>query len=207
MNLFILCILWIIWCTIHSVLITTSVLDFIKNHASGLTRYYRLFYNVFSLLTLVPLVIATRLAEGQIIVNWEGYLVPVRILFLAAAFALFMGGAKQYDLSYFLGIKQLKTGKQHLLLNDTEEFRETGVFGITRHPWYFGSLLFFWSILPAYPLPVFLVVCILSTYLVVGASLEERKIISQYGESYRRYQQHVSMLFPWKWLMKSFRKR
>ncbi len=206
MTLVILCSLWIIWCTIHSVLIATSVLDFIKGHASGLTRYYRLFYNTFSLITIIPLIVATRFAEGQIILNWEGYATPVRILFLAAAFSLFTGGAKKYDLSYFLGIKQLKTGEQHLLLNDTEEFSETGVFGITRHPWYFGSLLFLWSILPAYPLPAFLVVCILSIYLVIGAWLEERKIIGQYGESYRQYQQRVSMLFPWKWLMKFFRK-
>lgn len=206
MTLVILCFLWILWCTIHSVLVTPSVLDFIKDHAPGLTRYYRILYNVFSLTTLMPLVVATRLAEGQVIINWRGYLVPIRILFLVAAFALFNGGAKKYDLSYFLGIKQLKTGDLHLLLNDTEEFSETGVFGITRHPWYFGSLLLLWSMLPAYPLPVFLVVCILSIYLVVGASLEERKIIYQYGESYRRYQQRVSMLFPWKWLMKYFRK-
>lgn len=206
MTVLILCILWIIWCTIHSVLITTSALDFIKNHAFGLTRYYRLFYNSFSLITLIPLVVATRLAEGQVIISWEGYLIPVRILFLATAFMLFKGGAKKYDLSYFLGIKQLKTGEQHLLLTDTEEFSETGVFGVTRHPWYFGSLLFLWSILPAYPLPVFFVVCILSIYLVVGAFLEERKIISQYGESYQRYQKRVSMLFPWKWLIRSFRK-
>jgi protein-S-isoprenylcysteine O-methyltransferase Ste14 len=190
----------------HSVLIDTSVLGFIKKHAPGLTRYYRIFYNTFSLITLIPLVIATRLTEGQVIMTWEGYTFPVRILLLTAAFLLFMGGAKKYDMSYFLGIKQLKTGEEHLLLNDTEEFSETGVFGITRHPWYFGSLLFLWSILPAYPLPVFLTVCILSVYLVIGAMLEERKIIAQYGNSYKRYRQRVSMLFPWKWLMQLIRK-
>jgi protein-S-isoprenylcysteine O-methyltransferase Ste14 len=193
----------------HSVLIDTSVPGFIKKHAPGLTRYYRILYNAFSLITLIPLVIATGLAEGRVIINWEGYAVPVRILLLAAAFMLFMGGAKKYDLSYFFGLKQLKTGEEHLLLTDTEEFSETGVFGITRHPWYFGSLLFLWSILPAYPLPVFLAVCILSIYLVLGAMLEERKIIAQYddsGDNYRRYRQRVSMLFPWKWLMQLFRK-
>jgi protein-S-isoprenylcysteine O-methyltransferase Ste14 len=190
----------------HSVLIDTSVLGLIKKHAPGLTRYYRIFYNALSLMTLIPLVIATRLAEGQVIINWEGYAVPVRILLLAAAFMLFIWGAKKYDMSYFLGIKQLKTGEEHLLLTDSEEFSETGVFGITRHPWYFGSLLFLWSILPAYPLPVFLAVCILSIYLVLGAMLEERKIIAQYGDSYRRYRKRVSMLFPWKWLMQLFRK-
>jgi protein-S-isoprenylcysteine O-methyltransferase Ste14 len=120
---------------------------------------------------------------------------------------LFQGGAKKYDLQYFLGVKQLRTGEEHLLLSDTDEFDETGVFSITRHPWYFGSLLLLWSILPQYSLPVFLTACILSMYLVIGTMLEERKIIARYGDGYRRYQQRVSMLFPWKWLRQLFRKR
>jgi protein-S-isoprenylcysteine O-methyltransferase Ste14 len=191
----------------HSVLIDTSVLDFIKKHAPGLTRYYRLLYNGLSLVTIIPLIIITGMAEGQVIVSWEGYAIAVRVLLLAAALLLFQGGAKKYDLQYFLGVKQLRTGEEHLLLSDTEEFDETGVFSITRHPWYFGSLLLLWSILPQYSLPVFLTACILSMYLVIGTMLEERKIIARYGDGYRRYQQRVSMLFPWKWLRQLFRKR
>jgi protein-S-isoprenylcysteine O-methyltransferase Ste14 len=205
MDLVLLCILWISWCTIHSVLIDASVVGLIKNYAPGLTRYYRLLYNGLSLVTFIPLIIVTRMAEGQVIVSWEGYAISVRILLLAVAFLLLKGGAKKYDLVYFLGVKQLQTGEEHLLLSDTEEFTETGVFGITRHPWYFGTLLLIWSILPKYPLPVFLAVCILSVYLVIGTMLEERKIVAQYGDSYRRYRQRVSMLFPWKWLMRLLR--
>lgn len=202
MEVVFLCILWISWCAMHSILIDASAVGLIRNYAPGLTRYYRLLYNGFSLVTLIPLIIVTRMAEGQVIVSWEGYAVSVRILLLVAAFLLLKGGAKKYDLVYFLGVKQLQTGEEHLLLSDTEEFTETGVFGITRHPWYFGTLLLIWSILAKYPLPVFLAVCILSVYLVIGTMLEERKIVAQYGDSYRRYRQRVSMLFPWKWLMR-----
>jgi protein-S-isoprenylcysteine O-methyltransferase Ste14 len=205
MNVVVLCFLWISWCIMHSVLIDTTVHGFIKKHAPGLTRYYRLLYNGLSLVTIIPLLIITGMAEGQVIVRWEGYAMAVRVLLLAAALLLFQGGAKKYDLQYFLGVKQLRTGEEHLLLSDTEEFNETGVFGITRHPWYLGSLLLLWSILPGYSLPVFLTACILSMYLVVGTMLEERKIIARYGDSYRRYQQRVSMLFPWKWLRQLFK--
>jgi hypothetical protein len=200
MNTVGLCLLWIGWCAMHSLLIDASVIKVIKSHASFLTRYYRLLYNGLSLVTLLPLIIVTRIAEGQVIASWEGYGVLIRILLLAAALLLFKGGAKKYDIQYFLGVKQLLTGEEHLLLSETEEFDETGVFGITRHPWYFGSLLFIWSMLAEYPLPIFLAVCIMSMYLVIGTMLEERKIIGRYGDSYRRYRQRVSMLFPWKWL-------
>ena len=205
MNLILLCVLWIIWCGMHSLLIDPSVLGLVKRYASSLTRYYRLFYNGVSLVTLVPLIVVTGMAEGGIIVSWQGSLSYLRIVLIIAALLLFIGGARQYDILYFLGLKQLQTGEEHLLLSDTEEFTEKGVFGIIRHPWYLGSLLFLWSALPRYPLPVFLAVCILSIYLVIGTMLEERKIVAQYGDSYCRYRQRVSMLFPWKWLMRSLK--
>jgi methanethiol S-methyltransferase len=202
MNVILLCILWICWCSLHSVLIDSFIVGLIKKYAPGLTRYYRLLYNGLSLVTLVPLIILTKLAEGQVVFSWEGYVIYARILLITVAFLLFKGGAKQYDLVYFLGLKQLKTGEEHLLLSDTDDFTEKGVFGITRHPWYLGSILLIWSILPRYPLPVFLAVCILSIYLVVGTMLEERKIVAQYGDRYRCYRKRVSMLFPWKWLIR-----
>ena len=203
MNMVLLCFLWISWCVMHSLLIDVSVVKTIQNHASGLIRYYRLLYNGLSVVTLIPLVIVTRMTEGQVIISWEGYAVLVRVLLLTTALLLFKGGARKYDLQYFLGVKQLQTGEEHLLLSDTEEFTEAGVFGITRHPWYLGSLLFLWSMFGQYPLPVFLAVCILSIYLLIGTMLEERKIVALYGDSYRRYRQRVSMFFPWKWLVRS----
>jgi protein-S-isoprenylcysteine O-methyltransferase Ste14 len=205
MNLVLLAILWISWCAMHSLLIDASVVDFIKKHASGLIRYYRLFYNGLSLVTLLPLVMMTSMTEGRILFSWEGYGNFPRVVLLVAAFLLFRGGAKKYDLAYFLGIRQLQTGEDHLLLSDTGEFTETGVFGITRHPWYLGSLFLLWSILPRYPLPVVLAAGILSGYLVLGTMLEERKIIARYGDSYLLYRQRVSMLFPCKWLMRLWR--
>jgi hypothetical protein len=202
-----LCVLWISWCTMHSLLIDVTFIKTVNKHASCLTRYYRLLYNGLSLVTFIPLMIVTRIAEGPVIVSWEGIYIFVRILLLAAAFLLFKGGSKKYDLQYFLGVKQLQTGDEHLLLSDTEEFTERGVFGVTRHPWYLGSLLFIWSMLAEYPLPVFLAVCIMSVYLVIGTILEERKIVARYGDSYRSYRQRVSMFFPWKWLVRVLQHR
>ena len=200
MRVMLLCILWIIWCALHSILINAAVLGRIRSQAPGMTRYYRLLYNGLSLVTLIPLLVMTKRAGGPVIFSWDGYALSLRVIFLIITFLLFRGGAQQYDLQYFLGVKQLRTGKEHLLLSETEEFLETGVFGITRHPWYLGSLFFIWSMLGEYTLSAFLVACILSVYLVIGTMLEERKIVAQYGAQYCRYRQRVSMLFPWKWL-------
>ena len=146
MNMFFLCILWISWCALHSTLINVSVSQLIKKQVPWLSRYYRLLYNGLSLITFMPLFIVTRMADGPVIVSWHSY-IPVRVLLFATALLLFIGGAKKYDLYSFLGMKQLQTGKENLLLSETETFTESGVFGITRHPWYLGTLLFLWSML------------------------------------------------------------
>jgi len=202
MNLFVLCTFWIGWCALHSLLIDSSVTGFVRRHAAGLIPYYRLLYNMLALVTFFPLILMTTSADGPVVFVWQGYYQILRILFLLFALLLFQGGARKYDLGYFLGIKQLQTGEQPLLLADTDEFARTGVFAITRHPWYLASLFLLWSMLPIYRLPVFLAVCIMSLYLVVGTVLEERKIVAQFGDRYLRYRQKVSMLFPWKWLMR-----
>jgi protein-S-isoprenylcysteine O-methyltransferase Ste14 len=43
---------------------------------------------------------------------------------------------------------------------------------------------------------------LISLYFIVGALLEERRLISIFGEEYRKYQQEVSMFIPVKWILK-----
>jgi uncharacterized membrane protein len=47
---------WVLWCTLHSALISTTVTEFAKKKLGSSFRFYRLFYNVVSLVTLIPLV-------------------------------------------------------------------------------------------------------------------------------------------------------
>ncbi len=193
---------WGIWCAMHSLLIAPSVTGLIRSRFPGSDRWYRIFYNGFSLITLIPLLYYTMSFESTAVFGWEGTWQVLRFALLLLAFILFREGAKKYALDYFLGIKQLQTGKNNTLLNDKKTFARTGAFGLIRHPWYAGSLLLVWSALPNYTSATIIISSILSVYLIAGTLLEERKILAEYGESYRLYQKHVSMLFPWKWLVR-----
>ncbi|WP_176761191.1 methyltransferase family protein [Desulforhopalus singaporensis] len=186
----------------HSLLITPGVVEFLENLWPVLPRYYRLAYNLVSLLTLVMLATYTRIDPGPVVFAWNGVLSIFRWLMMVAAILLFYGGAIQYDLHYFFGLRQLKTGKSHLLMNGGGEFHQTGVFALTRHPWYLGCLLAIWSFLPEYHAKSFGAAVILFLYIPVGAILEERKIMKLYEQSYGRYRKRVSMLIPLKWLVK-----
>jgi protein-S-isoprenylcysteine O-methyltransferase Ste14 len=77
----------------------------------------------------------------------------------------------------------------------------TGILGITRHPWYLGSIIIIWVFNKHIYLSTLIINIILTVYLIVGTYLEERKLLAICGERYRNYQKKVSMLIPFKWVM------
>ena len=191
---------WVAWCFLHSILISRSVTKYIQSHLPGLTNWYRIIYNCFSLLTLaLPIYFMTSFVS-PVVFRWVGIMQLFRILLILMAIFLFREGAKKYDFGYFLGIQQILTGKSSTLLGDEELFQPNGIFGIIRHPWYSGALLLIWSFWSEYTVTTIIVSTILSGYFVIGTVLEERKILTEYGTQYSNYQQNVSMLFPWKWI-------
>lgn len=173
-----------------------------EHQFSGYDRWHRIFYNIFSLVTLAAPVYYLKSLQSPTLFKWEGGWLFVRFFLLLLAFVLFREGARKYRLTSFLGLDQLRTGKRDVLLNGQTTFSRSGVFGIIRHPWYGGSILLVWSGAQVYSVAITIVAVILTCYLVAGTFLEEKKLLTEYGEKFRAYQQEVSMLFPWKWLKK-----
>lgn len=208
MTLVWLALLWAGWCALHSLLIASPTLVWVRRCWPGSSRWYRLGYNALALATLLPLIHLTRALPGEPLFAWQGgFAMVLRLALLLIALALFSGGARRYDLATFLGWRQFREGQTPVLLGEDRDFAVSGVFALTRHPWYLGSLLLLWVVFPAYPPPLVLAVSILSLYLPLGAWLEERKILAAHGDQYRAYQRRVSMLLPWKWLLARWRGR
>ncbi len=66
-----------------------------------------------------------------------------------------------------------------------------------RHPLYTGLLLSLWLV-PVMTAGRLLFALGLSAYILVGIVFEERDLMAQFGERYRRYRAEVGMLLTWR---------
>jgi protein-S-isoprenylcysteine O-methyltransferase Ste14 len=194
----ILALLVIAWCVLHSVMISVSVTEYIKKHLGPKFRFYRLFFNLIAILTLIPVVLLAYSIQTQVIFQWNGYMRIGQVILLGIAVLLFFFGGRRYDALQMLGIKQIRERTSNKVITDTGELDTSGILGITRHPWYLATILFIWA--RQLDLSAMFVNVILTSYLIVGTFLEEKKLIGEFGERYLTYQKRVSMLIPYKWL-------
>ncbi len=195
-SLYTLAILWILWCSMHSLLISRTVTREMKELLEKRFGYYRLGYNVFSLVTLILLVSYQQRFAGKVIFAWPGPWIILKIVMFFAAFALFYGGYRVFDMQYVIGLKQLHQMRQGGKPQPME-FSTTGILEYVRHPWYSGAILFILAFGPVTDVSL-VSKTILTAYIFIGAFLEEKKLVHEIGEPYIAYRQRVPMLVPWK---------
>ncbi len=74
---------------------------------------------------------------------------------------------------------------------------QRGPYRWVRHPLYFSSLLMIWSY-PDLTLDRLLFNLLFTVWVILAILLEERGLVSAYGEAYRSYQRKVPLLIPWR---------
>lgn len=194
----ILSLLLIAWCVLHSAMISVSVTEYLHKRLGLTFRFYRLFFNIVSGLTLIPVFWYASSVRTEPIFRWDGYWLIIRGLFMGTAALLFFLGAGRYDTAQLLGLKQIREGTSNQGITDAGELDTSGVLSILRHPWYLATMLLIWA--RPLDLSAILVNSILTVYLVAGTFLEEKKLEREFGEQYRAYQKRVAGLIPYQWL-------
>lgn len=197
MKLALLALGWACWGALHSLLISPGWMRLVSARLPRLCPWYRLAYNGLAVLTLLPLLLFKNSLAGEPLLAWSGPLAVVRFGLLGAALWLFWAGARVYDLKVVGGLAQLRSACSFAGSPYAEELRTAGILARVRHPWYGGALLLLWTRTGAFDAAELVTSLVLTGYVLIGARLEERKLVYVHGQAYLDYQRSTPMFFPW----------
>ena len=191
-----LAVIWIIWCTQHSFLISRGAHNVAKRVLGLRFPLYRLYYVGFSCISLIPVLWYQFSLPSQIIVASSWPWVSGQVILLVYAGFMFYTGAQVYDMGYFLGLSQWGNFRKQKD-NGSLPFHSDGILAYVRHPWYSGGIALLWGFGSC--TDVYLLTrTILTAYIILGTVLEERRLKKELGDQYIAYCRKVHMLIPWK---------
>ena len=190
----------VLWCFAHSFLLHGRSRKLLAGRFSFAAPYSRICYNLFAAVSLIPLLYLLRQDQSATFFVWEGFGNILRAIMLISALGCFYFGSRAYDFNTFIGLSQIRNGQDRVLISKDQRFTRNGIHGVIRHPWYAGGMLLLWSIWEEYSLLVFMVYSVFSSYFIIGAWLEEKRLLREFGRGYQDYMDEVSMFIPVKWL-------
>lgn len=103
-----------------------------------------------------------------------------------------------------LGVSFLQTGVLHFLglaqllaqqPGESGSLNVGGFYAWMRHPLYTFSLLFLW-LTPAMTTNLLTAYLLFTLYFYLGSIFEERRLLAEFGDTYRDYQRRVPRLIP-----------
>ncbi len=149
--------------------------------------------------------IASGVALAAVVLLWQ----PARLLFVLegpirwlsyavalSAAALFLWGAGSLSGLDMLGLVAMRA---HLrgTAEPVHPFVVRGPYRWVRHPWYLGAILLLWSRRDI-SMDGLLLNVLWTAWICVGARLEERDLLREFGPAYDKYRRLVPMLIPWR---------
>ena len=121
--------------------------------------------------------------------------VALRGLFLVAGF-VFLWAIRALGSFDTFGVRPLRAHSRGATESPGLPLAIRGPYRYVRHPLYSLFLVLLWAA-PDVTAERLLFNGLFTAWIVVGTRLEERDLVSQFGDDYREYQKQVPMLIPW----------
>lgn len=195
LNMAVLALSWLGYFALHSALASLRAKSWVAVHYPERMPLYRLGFNMFAALALLPILWLMARHPGPSLWAWQGIGAWLANgLALAAVFG-FMKSLDYYDTQEFLGLRQWKSRTRRV--EDQEGFHLSPFHRYVRHPWYFFGLVLIWT--RDMNAAMLLSGAMITVYFIIGSRLEEMKLVIYHGEVYRRYMERVPGLIPLPW--------
>lgn len=183
MSILIILLSLALWGVVHSILASHFAKDMFK------TRFYRLAYNFFSVVSFAPILYLLVILEDQTLYQvpapWSLILLGGQAL---SALLLFVA-VLQTDTLAFIGLRQLFEEEK------SGQLVTRGLYTLVRHPLYLFSILFLW-LSPSMSVNSLVFNIGVTLYFVIGAYFEERKLLRDFGNAYAEYKRRTPFLIP-----------
>ncbi len=175
---------WSLYYFLHSLLASFYMKSMIEKISPTLNKYYRIFYNVFSVLLLLILFVRAESFEKIFLFEKSIFSKVIAFLLLLPGLFILYKSFKNYDKREFLGLSIKQNNKVQLSTG--------GLNAYFRHPLYIGTILLLIGFFLLNPhLNRFLYVSVSLIYLPIGSRLEEIKLKKVFGEAYESYLKKV----------------
>lgn len=182
----------------HSLLASLNIKKFIRKQFGNGIAFYRLFYNLLSLITLYLIWEYAPHPSTKIYKLNPPFdylvLIPQLISLIGIVWCF-----RFINFREFAGLSQIERflNKQYSDddLDENLTFRIAGPYKYSRHPIYFFSIIFllFRAEMDLFYLTV--LICFI-IYFYIGSVFEEKKLITIFGKEYEEYQKDVPRIFP-----------
>ena len=183
----------------HSVMIRRGVKDRITQRIPAI--YYPALYSIASGVALIALVLLWQPSD-RFLFHLGGTARWVSVCVVLVAFAGFAWGVRSlrwFDPFGWLALRASLRGVPPPPLALVVE----GAYRFVRHPLYLFMLVLIWST-PRFSTDQLLFNVLWTLWIVAGTRLEERDLVADFGETYRRYQISVPMLIPYPRLLRHY---
>lgn len=174
---------------VHSLLATAKLKKIAKQEWPSIFKYYRLLYNLLSILWLTFIVklcvYEWGLSEPILKSHWV-----LGLVLLGMGFLIVFGSLMQIDIKSFIGIRSDDENNPPILT-------QNGLYGLVRHPLYLGVIFSLIGLLALHFSQFTLSLVIITiVYILIGIELEEKKLTVEFGKDYVLYQQKIKKLIP-----------
>lgn len=186
-TLLLVALCWIFFGALHSLLIYLPVRKSLQELFEVDDQTYRLFYALISVVSLFISMLVTLLSDGDWLRQPDAITYTGGGILIIGSMYLMRLSFKNYSVMVFIGLQPETNGRLKI----------SGMNKYIRHPLYLSSILLLIGVMVFWPSDVIITAClVLIAYTFIGARLEERKLINQFGKEYTDYIKEVPALIP-----------